>query len=66
MSQKIEMRCQQCGHFLFNKIIPERKGEKEYGGIQIPCPNCKTVNIFGVKHEQPSFGEKMNYHKKSA
>lgn len=67
MSQKIDIRCNHCGHLLFKKIIPERKGEREYGGIEIPCPNCKTMNTVGVKPPtSQGFGERLTYNKKSA
>jgi phage FluMu protein Com len=64
MSQKIDVRCNHCGQLLFKKTIPERKGEKEYGGIEIKCTNCETLNIIGVKREIP-WGERLRLEKKA-
>lgn len=69
MSQKIEIRCCHCGHYLCTKIIPENRKDKEFGGIEIPCKHCNTTNIIAVKHNdaptQP-FGERRSLYKKSA
>lgn len=69
MSKEIEIRCCHCGHYLFTKIIPEDRKEREFGGIKIPCNACNTTNIIAVKHNEPptqSFGERRGYYKKSA
>lgn len=66
MSQKIDIRCNHCGHLLFKKIIPERTGAKEYGGVEIKCPNCKEVNQVGIKPPATGFGDRLEYRKKSA
>lgn len=67
MSQKIEIRCNQCGHLLFKKIVnSERKGEREYGGVEIKCDNCKAINVIAVKHELPPYGERLGYSKKAS
>lgn len=68
MSKKIEIRCNHCGHFLFNKIIPEDRKEREYGGIEIKCSHCNTENIIAVKHNEPppSYGERRQFYKKAS
>lgn len=68
MSSKVEIRCMHCGYFLANRILPA-KDQKEFGGIEIPCTNCNTVNVIGAK-EKPvdnrPYGERFTYKKKSA
>lgn len=66
MSQRIEIRCQHCTKLLFVKIVPERKGVPEYGGVEIKCSNCEAINTFGIKPKEQPFGERMTYSKKSA
>ncbi len=69
MSKKIEIRCSHCGHYLFTKIIPEDRKDREYGGVEIPCSHCNTTNIIAVTHNKPpaqAFGERRGYYKKSA
>lgn len=69
MTNKIEIRCCHCGHYLCTKIIPENRKDKEFGGIEIPCKHCNTTNIIGVKHNEPpapAFGDRRNYYKKTA